>query len=119
MTPNQLEAIQVMDLKMQDLPAISQELDIDISPAGSFSPPPSNSSAQSSNQAPAGGFDGPMPGDGGGPGASPGGPGGPAAPASGTSAGNTQASGSQQPSFMGLSSGLLDQLIQFLQARAQ
>jgi hypothetical protein len=119
MTPNQLEAIQAMDLKMKDLSAISQELGIDLSPAGSFSPPSSNSSAQSSNQPPAGGFDGPMPGDGGDPGAPPGGPGDPAAPASGTSSGSNQASGSQQPSFMGLSSGLLDQLIQFLQARAQ
>ncbi len=107
MTAEQLKAIQEMKLTAQDLPSITQELGIQTGASVS-----ANVSAASSGSSPASGggppadFGGGMPPDGGMGGA----------PSS--SAQTTQPSGSTTGTFMGVDTAVLDEMIQFLEAKA-
>jgi hypothetical protein len=129
MTPEQISAIDAMNLSFQDIPAIAKETGLDLGSfggqAGNLSPGAQATfqAARQSSGGFGGGFGGGIPGAGGSGNRQPGagipgvGGGGPPSGATNTS-GSTQARGASSAfSKMGVSPTMIDAIIQFLQAK--
>jgi len=113
LSAEQIQAIQELGLTSQNLPAITQELGIDLGVGAA--PPAGNSTSSASANASSGGMAGGPPPDasGGMPGGEPGGGPGP------QTAQSSQTTSSSSVNFLGLNQTLLDKVIQLLESKVQ